>query len=361
MKRCFFVLLMVACFINGYSQPASVEGLSDWRENLMTQKGQTIGNERFSTLADKTVFWWDGSTVLQMIGSGEKDDEWLMYNVETNTIIYEIKAKGSTGTIERRGLTVSLQKLGNTLIMVEREGGKIYNILTQINTQQAEWHLIDLHDVLDGLYTTPDGKQYVFGEPEMFEGIDSDTQDPGMFRLSNEDDHRHSAWNYRILYGNGRISRGTYVEGQDQKMPGAGGAGALMGPMEWGLNHTEAGLAGKVLHDEPTVDHHPEITEDFTLTKMQNPFKGVDGFWAFASVRPLNLQMLIRFPKEILRLMRNEIFARHGEKFTSDKNLQAYFDRQPWYKALANPTPLTALEKLNVSLIKAVEEKKNEK
>ena len=68
--------------------------------------------------------------------------------------------------------------------------------------------------------------------------------------------------------------------------------------------------------------------------------------------------MLVRFPKEILRLMRNEIYARHGVKFRSDAMIQAYFDRQPWYKPSTNPSRLTGLEMLNVSLIKSVEEEK---
>ena len=360
MKRLFCIILMVASYLYGYSQPAAVEELNNWRGLLMAQQGKAVGSESFNKLKDGSVFWWDGSLVLQMIESGETDNEFLMYNVMTNTISYSIKATGSTGKIESSGLTVSLHKMGDSYLMVERENGKVFNILTQVTVEQPVWDFIDLHDVLDGLYTTPDGKQYVFGLPNMFEQVDSNTEDPGLFFLSNEENPIHSAWNYRIIYGDKRVSSGTYVGPEEQRMPGAGGAGALMGPMEWGLKHTNAGLEGKVLHDEPTVDHHPAITEDFTLTKVQNPFKGVEGIWAFASVRPLNRQMLTRFPKEILRLMRNEIYARHGEKFTSDQNIQAYFDRQPWYKATASPTPLTGLEKLNVSLIKAMEETMSE-
>ena len=357
MKRIFWSMLMVANFLVGYSQPAAVEELNNWRGILMTQQGKTVGNESFNKVKDQGLFWWDGDLVLQMIGSGEDDNEVLMFNVTTNTICYTIQTKGSTGTVESRGLTVSLHKLGDTYLMVERENGKLFNILIQVTVEQPVWNFIDLHDVLDGLYTTPDGKQYVFGQSEMFEHIDGDTQDPGLFDWSDKEDPSPSAWNYHIIYGDRRISSGTFVGNpEDQNKPGGGGAGALMGPMEWGLKHTNAGLEGKVLHDEPTVDHHPAITEDFTLTKVQNPFKGVDGIWAFASVRPLNRLMLTRFPREILRLMRNEIYARHGEKFTSDPSIQAYFDSQPWYKASANPTPLTSLEKLNVSLIKAMEE-----
>ncbi len=60
---------------------------------------------------------------------------------------------------------------------------------------------------------------------------------------------------------------------------------------------------------------------------------------------------------EDLRVLRNEIYARHGRIF-KDKQLQKYFSEQPWYK----PNPdfkdemLTEKEYKNLSIIKAEEE-----
>ena len=70
---------------------------------------------------------------------------------------------------------------------------------------------------------------------------------------------------------------------------------------------------------------------------------------------PLTHQMLRLFPKEVLTLMRGEIYARHGDTF-SDPKTQAYFDAQPWYKKSGRPVALTDLERFNYALIKQVEQ-----
>ena len=90
------------------------------------------------------------------------------------------------------------------------------------------------------------------------------------------------------------------------------------------------------------------------LTKVQTPYTGLDGKWAFASVIPLTHKMLELFPKQVLTLMRAEIYARHGDTF-KDPATQSYFDSQPWYKPSGKPVRLTDLERFNYQLIKQVE------
>ena len=70
----------------------------------------------------------------------------------------------------------------------------------------------------------------------------------------------------------------------------------------------------------------------------------------------LNTTYLSRFSKDELRLMRNEILARHGWKFQS-KDLQEYFGKQSWYKPVAdNKTiKLNIIEQTNVQMIKSEE------
>ena len=352
---------MIVSSVYGFSQKDEVKELLVWRNHILQQKEKPMSSLNFSVLSGKSVTWWDGNSLMVLIDEDEGGKSFAMYNPETGSVFATIKTEGKTGFAKESGLTFTLHKMGETMLLVAKEEGKMYDIFIQVPDQLTSWHFIDTHDVLDGLYITPDNTQYVFGLPEMFEGVTKYTEDPGVFMVPQSANPMDDTWNYRILYGDGRISHGRYVEDPEKRnMPGAGGAGAIMGPMEWGLNITDKGLTGKVLHDEPTVDHTPRITEEFTLTKIQTPFKGINGIWTFASIRPLNRMMLIHFPKEILRLMRNEIYARHGVKFSSDATIQAYFDNQPWYKATANPSPLTGLEMLNVSLIKAVEDRLEE-
>ena len=70
----------------------------------------------------------------------------------------------------------------------------------------------------------------------------------------------------------------------------------------------------------------------------------------------LNTTYLSHFSKDDLRLMRNEILARHGWRFQS-KDLQEYFGRQAWYKPIAdnNTIKLNIIEQTNVQLIKSEE------
>ena len=70
----------------------------------------------------------------------------------------------------------------------------------------------------------------------------------------------------------------------------------------------------------------------------------------------LDTRYLGRFSKPQLRLLRNEILARHGWKFQS-KDLQDYFGRQPWYKPVAdnNSINLSIIELTNIQLIKSDE------
>ncbi len=70
----------------------------------------------------------------------------------------------------------------------------------------------------------------------------------------------------------------------------------------------------------------------------------------------LNTTYLGRFPKAQLRLMRNEILARHGWTFQS-KDLRDYFGSQSWYQPLNsnNTIKLNIIEQTNVQLIKSEE------
>ena len=81
-----------------------------------------------------------------------------------------------------------------------------------------------------------------------------------------------------------------------------------------------------------------------------------NGRWAFLSNAIVPNNTMWRFPSGLVRLMRNEIYARRGYVFNS-ADLKAYFSKQPWYKPLNNnaAVKLNAIEELNVELLKANE------
>ena len=82
--------------------------------------------------------------------------------------------------------------------------------------------------------------------------------------------------------------------------------------------------------------------------------------FAYTSTTLLNDKQFRKMKKSTLRIMRNEIMARHGYRFQS-KDLQEYFSSMPWYKPAASndEVKLNFIERLNVELIKAVENDPN--
>jgi hypothetical protein len=56
----------------------------------------------------------------------------------------------------------------------------------------------------------------------------------------------------------------------------------------------------------------------------------------------------------LLRIARNEIFARHGFQFNA-ADLQEFFENRPWYSAQTKDVSLSEIEKANVAFIKARE------
>lgn len=85
------------------------------------------------------------------------------------------------------------------------------------------------------------------------------------------------------------------------------------------------------------------------------------GRFHFLSERLCNLSILSKFDTATLRLMRNEIMARHGYVFSSP-DLINHFSKQPWYKPGTNNAAikLSTIEQLNVELIQTLEARKLE-
>ena len=315
-------------------------------------------------LGDTELFWTDGLDVFR-----------TMYNIKnhevgmTPTHFYDTKRKSSpTGPMTVKGNKVTLQKSPQMTVAVERLGEytmlvvrnaqgvpvKSYYYMTNEELNRCYWALY-LPIVLAGNYTTADGHNVVFGPKMPFYTGDKYDRDPGFYNHYVTPDFS----SIDIQYGAGRVNHGDPSSPKYGKMPGGGGAGALMGPMEWNVTPTIYGLKAKVTRDHKFVNHYPRIDKETELTKVQCPYEGIDGKWAFASVIPLTHSLLNLFPVDVLTLMRGEIYARHGDTF-SNSDTQHYFDSQPWYKRSNKPVKLTDVERFNYLLIEQVEnDKKN--
>ncbi|MBO7610182.1 MAG: YARHG domain-containing protein [Muribaculaceae bacterium] len=328
-----------------------------------TDKLQVVPMKGF-LLGDTELFWTDGLDVFSTMYEDEIHEVRM-----TPTHFYDSKRKMCpTGPMSVKGNNVYPQKTPDMKVTVERLGEytmlvvrnsqnipvKSYYYMTNEELNNNYWALF-LPILLAGNYTTADGKNVVFGPKMPFYTGDKYDCDPGFYSHYVMPDFS----SIYIAYGAGRVNHGDPSSPKYGKMPGGGGAGALMGPMEWNVTITIDGLLAKVTCDQKFVDHNPRIDKETELTKVQCPYEGIDGKWAFASVIPLTHSLLKLFPADVLTLMRGEIYARHGDTFNNPET-QRYFDAQPWYKRSGKPVKLTNLERFNYALIKQVEhDKKN--
>ncbi|WP_430811208.1 MULTISPECIES: YARHG domain-containing protein [unclassified Carboxylicivirga] len=83
------------------------------------------------------------------------------------------------------------------------------------------------------------------------------------------------------------------------------------------------------------------------------------GKYPQASYRLLDIADLKNISSKELRIMRNEVFARHHYEFKSEE-LKDYFSKQSWYSAERNNVDqyLSRIEEENIKLIKLVEAEK---
>lgn len=274
---------------------------------------------------------------------------------------YELVVKGGNVSVKGKpALKVSIEKYGNYVMMVFRNAqGQPVKAYYHFDFDEArntgKWTRL-IHYLLAGNYPLGDEQEHsaVFG-PRMsfYTGYKYD-EDPGIYDLYIDG----NTLQVSISYGAGRASHGDPSSPKYGKMPGGGGAAALMGPMEWEVTPTIQGIDINVTHDQKFVDHNPRVGnqgDKRSLTKAQGPYEGLDGKWTFASVIPLTPTLLKIFPKEMLKYMRGEIYARYGDTF-ADPDTQAYFDAQPWYhKQPGKKITLTDIERYNYAVIKMAE------
>ena len=314
-------------------------------------------------LKDDSQLWTNGVGIYETFY--DNDDRQVYFSPIMQSDIPEdviaikpLKVKGRNIVLsDRPDVRVSVEQVAGHILLVGRnaQNHPVMVLLNITNDQRNDgtWTSLAQYLVM-GNYTLPDGHNAVFGPKcPFYTGSEYDT-DPGILNgyYINRDFKSMD-----ILYGSRRVSRGDPSSPNWGKMPGGGGAAAIMGPMEWNIRFTVEGLQAIVVRDERFVEHMPAIGNEgdtVMLTKVQTPYQGLEGKWAFASVIPLTNKMLELFPKQVLTLMRAEIYARHGDTFR-DPATQHYFDGQPWYKRSGKPVRLTDLERFNYLLIKQVE------
>lgn len=108
---------------------------------------------------------------------------------------------------------------------------------------------------------------------------------------------------------------------------------------------------------EKEIQNQKEFIEYLNNTpKNKGTNSNYPGRFPEGSTKYLSVNEISGMSKYDLRLMRNEIFARHGYIFKSD-DLKNYFGNQAWYQPINEDVTnmLSKIEKANIELIKSYE------
>lgn len=96
--------------------------------------------------------------------------------------------------------------------------------------------------------------------------------------------------------------------------------------------------------------------EEKTPSNLVNNSSNLSGNFPYASQRLLTSSDIKGLSKQELKIMRNEIFARHGYIFKTEE-MKSYFSNQSWYIGQNDDVSsfISTIEKQNIELIKKYE------
>ena len=314
---------MKICWGGTHAERENADLLKQRMQTLMEARKENLRTLPVRELLEDAEYWWSGQK-LYVLGYGETDNIRPFIPFKENgdpeplyTLISKKGKNGPTVTIkDHAGWKVAMQQAGPWRVLVFRDGtGAVKdcyinttwdNVVNYHNVQN-----LSMHDLYDGVYEMEDGTKVVFGPlMEHYKDLGY-SRDPGVFYFLTNKDY---AVTDTLEYGGGRVSRGNPSSPNFGKMPGGGGAAAIMGPMQWRVTPCLQGLKVKVINDEPFVEHSPEIKGgEAELKWVEGPFEGITGRLPIASVRPLPTDMLRLLPKGDLNVIMNEILDRHAD------------------------------------------------
>ena len=155
----------------------------------------------------------------------------------------------------------------------------------------------------------------------------------------------HSALEWQIMAGEVEAWHGKRFDGQPWLQ----------------AYYSEPVLVSSPCRLQPAPAHTAERTNLATIQKAERTQRRLalaPGDMGLFQESPISSGMLHGLNLYELRLLRNEIFARHGARFRTGW-LQEYFDGQSWYQpklALGNAVALSPVEKRNADLLRQAED-----
>jgi hypothetical protein len=143
-------------------------------------------------------------------------------------------------------------------------------------------------------------------------------------------------YNFEYLIGTAQTWLGTIGNGRVVFDYTNLASSLFLGTTYYSDNTLPEGLTRKIFPDSTVFSYEnylPDWEEVLSVRFLWISNSGLyEGNWDFEANPYLSRQDFdFNFPKAKLRLMRNEIFARHGYIF-KDQDLQAYFAGKSWYR-----------------------------
>ncbi len=293
---------------------------------------------------DNRYHWYDGEITytathlehsnvrMNAMDEGEELEFILRYDNEVNPEhqVYTVLKGGHDITTARNaGLTAHRQKAeGLDVICIYDCDG----LLTTVMVGQKEWDAEKLNKNL--WMEQAKGRYSAKGTGNGKKVIDWDMEELSIDGI---------VYPYELYCFNGRATgfiRVDEVPGEPNELEGT-----------WQVVPTLEGLHLYSVNTETAISPWgwERDGREFILTRTDLK----SGRFDYASRILLNDMQFRHLDKKALRIMRNEILARHGYRFKS-KDLQEYFGKQTWYKPLKDNSKirLSFIEQLNVELIK---------
>ncbi len=292
------------------------------------------GNASFIAMEKNGVIEFQGGT-LHEGGYGFKvvkgrGGKLVVLSIYEESNISTLSGRSVSGsTIERRNID------GKDLLIIKSPKGTVTDVLFRLEGGFSSVLEEQLNQQLDGVYRSRNGSEFAFdGEGRMSIGTAHD---------------RWESYSFVEIYDTPSNILSVF-RGRDHFE-----FDFEQHYLKLDVVKTKNGMAWD---DDPEV----ETVKSMKLKKIKGVrYKG-EGIWPITSVEILSSGYLEIYDAETLRLMRNDIYARHGYRF-KNKALFKTFKEQLWYKPFtsdASSLKLNEIERINLALIQNMEKIKSQ-
>lgn len=221
----------------------------------------------------------------------------------------------------------------------ENAGASISN--DHANNEKASTNVAGTQSELMGTYTG------------MFLPIDGQGQTNKITISINEMQSNGDALGHSIVAGNNRPFKGTYKKDGENYVFSVSEPGddKYDGKFEFSIIPATKKMTGRWNPNDKKLK-----SKTYNLDRRDFKYDPKAGDSPYLSERVLSEEEVANSVKSELRLMRNEIYARHGYAFKM-KDMRAQFENKDWYMPTNTDVRgmLTEIEKKNVDLIKRYE------